>query len=284
MRREKIIRADGVELASEAFGNPEDRPVLLIMGAMASMLWWPDEFVAKLAARGRFVIRYDNRDTGLSTGYEPGTPPYSFDDMADDAGRVLDGYDIAKADVVGMSMGGMIAQIFALRCPERVASLTAISTSPVGTDTAHLPGTTADYLEHAKSGETVDWTDRNAVIDFMLSDCRAVAGTAFSFDETRTRALIERDYDRARRFISATNHFAVRGGDDLAGCLAGLSAPLLVLHGTADPIFPVEHGATLVRAVPAGRLVELAGGGHELHPGHWNVIIGEIARHGEARA
>lgn len=280
MTIEKTIRANGVELATEAFGNPADRPLLLIMGAMASMLWWSEDFVSRLAAQGRFVIRYDNRDTGLSTGYEPGTATYSFDDMADDAGHVLDAYGIARADVVGMSMGGMIAQTFALRHPDRVASLTAISTSPVGIDTAHLPGTTAEYMEHAMSGESLDWTDRTEVVDFMLRNSRAIAGSAFPFDEARARALIERDYDRARRFVSATNHFSIAGGSDLSGRLATLAVPVLVLHGTADPIFPVEHGAALAQAVADGRLVELEGGGHELHPGHWDVIVAEIARHG----
>lgn len=277
MTTDKTIRADGVELATQAFGNPSDQPVLLIMGAMASMLWWPDEFCAKLAEKGRYVIRYDNRDTGLSTTYEIGNPPYSFDDMADDAGRVLDAYGIGKAHVVGMSMGGMIAQVFTIRHPGRVKTLTVMSTSPVGTDTSHLPGTAPEYIEHSNSGANVDWTDRPQVIDFMLRDSRAIAGTAFPFDENRTRAFIERDYDRARNFAAATNHFSAKRGEDMTGRLAGVTAPLLVIHGTADPIFPVEHGAALAGSVKGGRLVKLEGGGHELHPGHWDTIVREIA-------
>jgi pimeloyl-ACP methyl ester carboxylesterase len=104
--RERMIRADGIELASEAFGDPAHPPVLLIMGAMASMLWWPEAFCAGLAARSRHVIRYDHRDTGRSTTQEPGAPAYAFDDLADDAIRVLDGNGIPAAHVVGMSMGG----------------------------------------------------------------------------------------------------------------------------------------------------------------------------------
>lgn len=279
MTTEKTVQADGVELATQAFGNPVDEPVLLIMGAMASMLWWPDEFCAKLADQGRYVIRYDNRDTGLSTIYEIGNPPYSFDDMADDAGLVLDAYGIGKVHVVGMSMGGMIAQVFTIRHPDRVKTLTVMSTSPVGTDTSHLPGTTAEYMEHSNSGANVDWSDRTQVIDFMLRDSRAIAGTAFPFDDDRMRAFIERDYDRAKNFAAATNHFSAKGGEDVTGRLAGVTAPLLVIHGTADPIFPIEHGAALAAAVKGGHLVRLEGGGHELHPGHWDTIVTEIAAH-----
>ncbi len=105
--------------------------------------------------------------------------------MADDAIRVLDGYGLGRAHLVGMSLGGMIAQIAALAHPDRVASLTAISTSPVGTDTSHLPKTTAAYMEHAATGESVDWTDRAQVIDFMLRDVRAIAGTAHPHDVGR---------------------------------------------------------------------------------------------------
>ena len=112
-----MTKAAAPEIVSQAFGDPRDPAMLLIMGAMASMLWWPEALCEKLAGEGRFVIRYDNRDTGLSTKYAPGEPPYTFDDMADDAVRVLDSHGIGMAHVVGMSMGGMIAQRLALRHP-----------------------------------------------------------------------------------------------------------------------------------------------------------------------
>jgi pimeloyl-ACP methyl ester carboxylesterase len=281
---EKIVRSGGVELATEAFGDRVHPPVLLVMGAMASMLWWPDEFCERLAAQGRYVIRYDNRDTGLSTTYAPGNPPYTFDDMADDATRALDGYDLSAAHVAGMSMGGMIAQILALRHPARVKSLTTISTSPVGIDASHLPQTTEAYTKHSASGGEVDWTRRDQVVDFIVRDARMLAGTAFPHDAAQARRLIERDYDRARSFASATNHFMVKGGQDLRGRLGGLHAPLLVIHGTVDPIFPVEHGAALAKAVPGARLVWLEGGGHEINPGHWDEIIAEIVAHTEPRS
>ena len=277
--RERLIRGDGIEITTEAFGDPENPPVLLIMGVMASMLWWPEGFCGRLAGAGHFVIRYDNRDTGPSTSRAPGEADYSFDDMADDALRVLDGYGIAAAHVVGMSMGGFIAQRLALRHPGRLLSLTAVSTSPVGLDDRALPGSTDAYTEHAATGERLDWSDRAQVVDYIVRDTRARAGTAFAHDEGGWRDLVERDYARARNFASVTNHFMAAGGEDLSGRLGGLRVPLLVIHGTADPLFPVEHGEALAAAVPGARLVKLEGGGHEIHPGHWDAIVAAIAEH-----
>lgn len=278
---EKLIEADGIELATQAFGDPADEPVLLIMGVMASMLWWPDGFCEQLAAQGRFVIRYDNRDTGLSTTYDAGEASYSFDDMADDASRILDGYGLRSAHIVGMSMGGMIAQRLALRRPERVKTLTIIDSTPIFFDTSHLPGSTPTYMEHSDSGANVDWTDRAQVIDFIRRDVRAIAGTAFPHDAEAAREFIERDYDRAKNFASVTNHFSAKSGIDLSG--RRIEMPLLVIHGSVDPIFPVEHGEALAAATPGGRLVRLEGGGHELHPGHWERIVGEIAEHSDGQ-
>ncbi|MER9233486.1 alpha/beta fold hydrolase [Mesorhizobium sp. M0622] len=270
------------EIVSQTFGDPAHPAVLLIMGAMASMLWWPEAFCRKLAGEGRFVIRYDNRDTGRSTKYAPGEPPYTFDDMAGDAIRVLDDHGIRKAHVVGMSMGGMIAQLAALKYPSRVISLTVISSSPLGIDTSHLPGTTEAYRMHSAEGAKVDWSDRRQAIDFIVKDARALAGTAHTFDEQRTRAFVEQDYDRSGGFLSATNHFMLKGGgQDWKGRLRDMKTPLLVVHGTDDPIFPVEHGAALADAVAGARLVRIEGGGHELHPDDWAAIVDAIVTHSQ---
>lgn len=270
---------DRPEIKSEAFGDPENPALLLIMGAMASMLWWPEAFCRELADAGLYVIRYDNRDTGRSTKYPPGKPPYTFDDMADDAVGVLDSHGIGKAHVAGMSMGGMIAQLVALKHPSRVASLTVISSSPVGMDTSHLPQTADAYIEHSAGGADVDWSDRGQVIDFMVKDVSAIASTVHPFDEVRMRAFIEKDYDRSGGFLSATNHFSLRGGDVWKGRLQEIAAPLLVIHGTSDPIFPLEHGEALAKTVDGAKLLRIAGGGHELHPQDWPAISAAIIAH-----
>lgn len=273
---ERIIKTDHVEIATQAFGDPSHQTVLLIMGSMASMLWWPEEFCRQLAAKDFHVIRYDNRDTGLSTFYEPGSPPYTMDDMAEDAVRVLDGYEIDSAHLVGMSMGGMIAQIFAFAHPGRVQSLTLISTTPVGIDTSELPQTSSTYLEHAAEGENIDWNDQSQVIDFIVKDTKMIAGTAHPYDKAGARDLVERDVKRARNFVSATNHFMLNGGQGWTGKISELETPLLVIHGTADPIFPIEHGELLAETVEGAELLRLEGGGHEIHPGDWKTILSAI--------
>jgi pimeloyl-ACP methyl ester carboxylesterase len=253
------------------------------MGAMASMLWWPEAFCRKLSGEGLFVIRYDNRDTGLSAKYAPGEPSYSFEDMADDAIRVLDDHGIGRAHVAGMSMGGMIAQLVALKYPSRVNALTVISASPLGVDTSHLPGATDAYRKHSAEGARIDWADRDQVAGFIVSEARVIASTAHPFDEKRTRAFVEQDYDRSGGFLSATNHFLLKGGDQERR-VKDVKVPLLVIHGTADPIFPIAHGAALAEAVAGARLVRIEGGGHELHPDDWPVMVAAIVAHDKARA
>ena len=273
-----VVGGNGVTIATGTFGDPLAPPVLLIMGAMASMMWWPDEFCRKLAASGRYVIRYDNRDTGLSTKYAPGNPPYSMEDMAGDAVAVLDAYGIASAHLVGMSLGGMIAQILALSAPERVSSLTLVSTTPMGLE-LEFPPISADYMEHVAAAESVDWSDRTQVIDFMTKDARMVASTAHPHDANRIRAFIERDHDRSGGPLSATNHFMLQGGETVKGKLKSLEAPLLVIHGTTDPIFSVEHGMAIAEVVAGSEYLPIAGGGHELHRADWGIIIPAIVRH-----
>jgi pimeloyl-ACP methyl ester carboxylesterase len=276
------IKRGQVEIATGTFGHPSDPALLLIMGAMASMLWWPEEFCKQLAEQGHFVIRYDNRDTGLSTSYPLGKPGYTLSDMAEDAVAILDGYGIKAADIVGISMGGFIAQRVALVHPGRVRTLTVVSSSPLGID--DLPAFTDDYSAHAATAETLDWNDRASVVDFMVRDVRMIAGTAHPHDADAALQLIERDMDRAHSFANATNHFLVEGGDgEKRLAAADLRVPLLVIHGTADPIFPAVHGEALADAVRGAKLERIDGGGHELHRNDWPQIIGAIAAHAGAR-
>jgi pimeloyl-ACP methyl ester carboxylesterase len=267
-------------ICSETFGRREDPAVLLIMGAMASMLWWPDEFCERLAGAGRFVIRYDNRDTGRSIGYDPGTATYTDDDLAADAVGVLDEHGVERAHVVGMSMGGALAQVVALAYPDRVLSVTAISTTAVGEESSGLPGPTAEYMRHAAAFADLDWTDTKAVGDLIVEDARQLAGTRHPFDEAAARELVTRDLERATDPSRLANHNSI-GGDEARwkGRLRELAVPLLVIHGTADPLFPYPHGVALAEAVPGAKLVTIEGGGHELHERDWDQILGAIVGH-----
>ena len=154
-----MIEANGVELCAESFGDPADPPVLLVMGIGASMLWWEEDFCRIVAGGGRFVIRYDHRDTGRSVAYEPGSPGYTGADLVGDAAGVLDAYEMPAAHVVGVSAGGAFAQLFALEFAERVLSLVLVSTSPATPGDRDLPPPTDDFMQFVSTAD-VDWSDR----------------------------------------------------------------------------------------------------------------------------
>tara|TARA_R110002020_G_scaffold475558_1_gene710896 strand:+ start:10055 stop:10945 length:891 start_codon:yes stop_codon:yes gene_type:complete len=278
MQRVKTVRIGEIAIAAEAFGDRARPPVILIMGGAASMLWWPETFCRSLAECGRFVIRYDQRDTGLSTRYRPGQPGYGIDDVVDDAFAVLDAYGISSAHFVGFSLGGMIGQLAALKNPQRVFSLTVISGSPIGGDQTRLPPSGDAWLEHMS--EEIDLADRAAAIDYMVEDSRLVAGVAGPFDAIGMRAFIEQDFDRSGGFLSGTNHSVLFDiGQKSRDRLHLMNVPLLIIHGTADPVFPLGHGERLAQSVTGARLLKLDGGGHEIHPVHWDRIIGGIIEH-----
>lgn len=151
-----MLRANGVDLCVQTFGDPRDPALLLVHGATASMLAWDDDFCRRLAAGGRFVIRYDQRDTGRSVGYPPGPPPYSLDDLAADTVGLLDAFGLSRAHVVGRSLGGTLAMRIALARPERVASLTLVATSPGG---AGLSPPSQAFLAHIESARPPDWSE-----------------------------------------------------------------------------------------------------------------------------
>jgi pimeloyl-ACP methyl ester carboxylesterase len=278
----RAIASGDATICAEAFGDTADPPILLIMGQMASMLWWPEAFCRRLAEAGRFVIRYDNRDTGRSTSYEPGHPGYTTGDFVGDALAVLDGYGIGRAHIVGMSGGGVVAQLVALDHPERAASITAISTTAVGGVDRELPGPDPAYLAHAASFGDLDWSDRGALVEMIVRDTEALSGTRHPFDEAASRAFVEADLARTANPPSLVNH-TIQSGDDRPGpSVRDLTAALLVIHGSADPLFPLEHGVALAEAVPGATLVTVEGGGHELHEGDWDQILDAIVAHTRA--
>jgi pimeloyl-ACP methyl ester carboxylesterase len=280
---ERIVRANGVDLCLETFGDPNDPTILLIAGMGGSMLSWDEEFCERLAAGSRFVIRYDTRDTGRSVTYEPGAPDYAGGDLVEDAVGLLDALGVASAHVVGISMGGGIAQIVALDHPDRVASLTLISTS-AGPGDPDLPAMTEELRGHfASPPPEPDWSDRAAVTEYVVADARAYAGKSRPFDETAWRDLAGRDFDRSVNIASSmTNHVLIEGGPGWRQRLGEIRIPTLVLHGTEDPLFPYEHGAALASEIPGARLLTLEHTGHELPRATWDVVVSSILRQSDA--
>ena len=276
---ERMIHANGVELCTSSFGDPANPPILLIMGAGASMLWWEEGFCLRLTEGGRFVLRYDHRDTGRSVTYEPGHPEYTGADLVADAVGVLDAYWIDAAHVVGVSAGGALAQLLALRFPERVLSLVLISTSPATPVGRDLPWPTQSFRRFLESAK-VDWSDEESVIDYLVSYARVLAGDERPFDEEAARELVRRDVERARDIAASENHNAViEEGELPRGQLSSIAVSTLVIHGTADPAFPIEHGQALVDAIPAAELLVLKGAGHGVVRADWETIASAIVRH-----
>ena len=270
------------ELCVEAIGDSAHPALLLIGAATWSMDWWEDGLCLRLANRGRLVVRYDQRDTGRSTSYPPGAPGYTGADLVSDVVAVLDGLGIARAHVVGLSMGGGIAQYLALQHRDRLATLTLVSTSPIDPDIEGLPGMTRELRAGvAETSTEPDWHDRDAVIDHIVEGERPYAGPG-TFDEPRLRAIAGRVVDRSNDIAaSMTNHFlldAAGPSDPRLSRLEGL--PTLVVHGTADPLFPLAHGRALAGALPGARLLELHDVGHQLPPPHiWEELIDTLIEH-----
>ena len=275
---ERMIAANGVELCTESFGDPAHAPLLLIMGTGASMLWWEEELCRLLVEGGRFVIRYDHRDTGRSATYEPGRPGYTGADLTADACGVLDAYGIARAHLVGVSAGGGIAQELAVGNPDRVASLVLISTSPALPGDRELPPPTSEFGRFVSTVE-VDWSDAESVVEYLVDYSRVLAGGRRPFDEASVRSLVRRDVERARDFAAVQNHDILAEGDAVHGSLSSIAAPTLVIHGTADAMFPIEHGEALAREIPRARLLRLQGAGHGIDRADWETIARAILAH-----
>jgi len=273
-----MVEANGVELCTESFGDPADPPILLVMGMGGSMLWWEEGFCRVLAGGGRFVIRYDHRDTGRSVTFERGRPGYTAADLVGDAVGVLDAYGIAAAHVVGVSMGGALAQLLALDFPERVASLVLISTSRAVPGDRPLPPSTDEFARFVATVE-VDWSDAASVIEYLVDYSRVLAGGRRPFDEAALRELARRDVERARDFAAAQNHDALAGDERSREPLSSVMARTLVIHGTADPMFPLAHGAALAEEIPGARLLPLEGAGHGVDRADWDTVARAILEH-----
>ena len=263
-----IDAASGVRLWADATGDRDATPLLLIMGANASGLAWPDALVARLAERHR-VLRYDHRDTGRSTRAFA-ERPYPILDLAADALAVLDGFGVDGAHVVGMSLGGMLAQLLLLDAPERVRSATVFSTGALEIDppeagAAEPPGPSHEILamwQHL--GES---RDRAAEVAFNVEHWRLLSGAerGGEFEESEFRALEERIRDHAGHDDPTVAHALADASNLARGAeLARVRTPTLVIEAPLDPVFPPPHAAHLASLIPGARVVTIPRMGHAL--------------------
>lgn len=273
-------QANGITIAYETSGSPLDPPVLLIMGLGMQLIAWPQDFVDGLVEQGYYVIRFDNRDIGLSSKLhqhkKPNvfwayfksllglkhSAPYTLNDMADDALGLLDALGIGKAHVVGVSMGGMIAQIFASRFAARTLSLTSIMSS---SGKRGLPGPTA--AARSAMLRRVDPDDRKAVVDNIMNVYRAVGSPAYPTPERVRRASIEAAFDRgASPDGVARQMVAIVASGDRTPLLRKIQCPAMVIHGAADALVPLACGVDTAQAIPGATLHVIEGMGHDLPP------------------
>ena len=273
----KIVSFNNTEIFTESFGDFENPAILLIMGASSSMIWWESEFCEKLANNGFFVIRFDNRDTGKSTHYPIGKPDYSFDDMAEDAVRVLDAYGIKKAVIMGMSMGGMLAQIIAVRHPERISGLVLLCSVFITKADGGLPQSSDEVNVFFEAiAKTIPAESSGDIVNAALAQWQSTNQSSRPHDLEYIRKMISYDAERALCYESRTNHFAVRMNDGELGRISQIAAPVLVIQGTEDVVIPYQHGVLLSKTLPSATLLTLNGAGHELHRNDYDLVVKNI--------
>jgi pimeloyl-ACP methyl ester carboxylesterase len=285
-------RANGIELEYDTLGARGAEPVLLIMGLGGQLVAWTDAFCEALAAHGHFVIRFDNRDVGLSTKLDgvpcdpvldalrdaragkPVRAAYRLSDMAADAAGLLDALGLARAHVVGTSLGGMIAQTLAIEHPARVRTLTSImSTTGERTLPPAKPEAMAVLMTPAP-------TEREAAIEHGVRVYSTIGSPGYPPDEAELRALLARAFDRgvdpegvARQLV------AILASGSRRDALGSVRAPALVIHGLADPLVPVEGGRDTAACIPGAELMEIEGMGHDLPRALWPTFVDAIAKH-----
>jgi pimeloyl-ACP methyl ester carboxylesterase len=279
-------KANGIELEYDTFGRTSDPPMVLVMGLSMQMIAWDDRFCAELAGRGFRVVRFDNRDVGLSThlthapapnlgailGGDRSTVAYSLEDMARDTVGLLDALGIDSAHVVGLSMGGMIAQCLAIHHAARVRSLASImSTTGAPSVGQARPAVLAELLKPSPP-------DRDAYVEYGLGVWRLLASPGFPFDEAATRDLVGRSFDRAYDSLGVARQIAaIASALDRTPALAAVRAPTVVVHGTDDPLISVTGGEATARAIPGAALHVVPGMGHDLPRGVWGRVIDAVA-------
>ena len=280
----------GVTLCYEGFGDPDDTPILLIMGLATQMIAWHEDFCSQLAERGFYVVRFDNRDIGRSTHFEfrpptlgqmlrrnPGPEQYTLSDMAEDSAELLRRLDIAPTHVVGASMGGMIGQMLAAEHPEMVRSLTSIMSTTGSRRHGQPAPSVYRYLLRPPPRDREGYIQRAAEV-FGL-----VGSTGFDRDEQYIRERAGRAYDRGFDVRAGGRQLgAIVASGDRTRKLASIKAPTLVIHGTVDKMIRPSGGRATARAIPGARLMMIEGMGHDLPRGVWPQIIDAISEHARA--
>lgn len=276
-----------IQIAYETLGNPEHETVIFISGLGSQLVYWTDELCQRFLDRDLHLIRFDNRDVGL-TSKTPGqpplveevmqqpdfAPPYTISDMAKDTVCVLDAVGIEKAHIVGVSMGGMIAQTIALEFPERVKTLTSIMSAP-------SPGTAISEDESERDDEaisaslTMDMSDPETYVDLQLEGYRVTSGP--HFDPAYQREIIQRSFERAYHPDGwSYQMMAVYAGGDRTERLSQLSLPSLIIHGALDPLIPPSGGEATAAAIPNAKLIIIDDMGHNLPRPRWNEIADAV--------
>lgn len=284
------LDVNGLRIEYDHFGDRGARPLLLVMGLGGQMVLWEEEFCRALAERGHFVVRFDNRDVGLSSKLDDaGVPdildlmqraargerlevPYTLDDMADDAAGVLDGLGLESAHVCGASMGGMIAQTLAIRHPQRVRSLTSIMST---TGSPDLPAAAPEAMAVLLGPPPAT---RAEAIEQHLKTWRVIGSPGYPLDEARTRERGAMLYDRSFHPQGAARQLAaILAHGSRKQALAAVKAPALVIHGAADPLVPLAGGRDTAEAIPGAELRVFEGMGHDLPPALWPQLVEAIA-------
>lgn len=280
-----VARTHGLDLAYDSFGDDKAPPVLLIAGLGTQMIRWSEGFCTSLARRGLRVIRFDNRDSGLSTHISNAPAPdfaalraggdvavpYALTDMAQDALGLLDALQIEGAHLVGRSMGGMIAQIIAASHRERTLSLTSIMAT---TGNPALPPPAPEVMAMLMGPTPDPHRDEAAFLQHRVAFARRIAAPGLPFDEAEHRALALSELHRGWQPGATARQIAAIAVDgDRRARLATVTVPALVIHGSADPLFPLPHGRDTAEAMPGARFMPIEGMGHDLpEPFHATVI------------
>ena len=286
---------NGITIEYDVEGPENGEPLLLIMGLGAQMTRWPPELRQKLAERGFRVIRFDNRDCGLSQKFS-GAPklddvisamtsgkqpdiPYTLDDMASDAVGVLDRLGVKRAHIVGASMGGMIAQVLAAAHPQRTLSLTAIFTS---TGNPSLPRATPQAWAVIATRAPDPKTDIEGYLNQMVKNARTIGSPGYAFDEQGVRARALFDVQRAYEPLGVMRQMAaITANGDRRQLIAKIKVPTVVLHGEADPLVPVEAGRDVAANIKGAELRIVPGMGHDIPADLYDTVVEAIARAAE---